>query len=357
MLDSLWHSISSTNGTTSTTSSSHKQRGSVRWLWCHTPSLLLGVAVALLLTIPYLNQTQPRIAHAQHLGYPCSGTGGQVGSGGDTLGQNNQQQPQQQLQQQSQYDAAAAAKLVQELAALGNCGKSKQGKRYRSLLCLLVRNDIHIREFVVRYLLLGFCHLVINDNNQVLAGRDYNMTLMLQPFVEQGLVTHIPYEAGGTQGFLDLGVKVGSSSKCMQEYGSQADWALDVDSDEYLFVSKDTGGSSRQGSGMAAVAAAAKPDAGNSNLPAAAAAAPTTTTAMSVSSSQQQTRQQIGVLAGFLDDVEQHMPDACGLELPWRMMYGEHRVLNTPGQLLMDTFPRMCTSASQKVGGRRCSGR
>jgi hypothetical protein len=203
------------------------------------------------------------------------------------------------------YDAAAVSKWAKELAALGNCGKSKHGKRYRSLACALVRNDIHMREFVVRHLLLGFCHIVISDNNQVSAGRDYNMTLVLQPFVQLGLVTHLPYNADGSQHFLDMETKADSARKCMVEYGNQADWAMDLDSDEYLLITK---------------RAAAVDNATRS----------------------------VGVLDEFLDEMEQKMPDTCGLEAPWRNMYGEHLVLNMPG-LLMDTFQRICFSVSQKV--------
>jgi hypothetical protein len=131
------------------------------------------------------------------------------------------------------------------------------------------------------------------------------MTLLLQPFVEQGLVTHQPYNAEGTQRFLDMETKSGSARKCMEVYGNQADWAMDLDSDEYLLISK-----------------RAAPD--------------------------DSTTRSVGVLAGFLDDIEQRMPDTCGFEAPWRMMYGEHLVLNRPG-LLMDTFKRICFSVSQKV--------
>jgi hypothetical protein len=61
---------------------------------------------------------------------------------------------------------------------------NSSGKRYRSLICTNVRNDLHLREFLVRNLLLGFSHIVVLDNNQ--CGRDHNTSLLLQPFVQVG---------------------------------------------------------------------------------------------------------------------------------------------------------------------------
>lgn len=51
------------------------------------------------------------------------------------------------------------------------------------------RHDVHMREFIVRNLLVGFSHIVIYDNNQIGAQQDFNITSLLQPFVEAGLVS------------------------------------------------------------------------------------------------------------------------------------------------------------------------
>lgn len=91
---------------------------------------------------------------------------------------------------------------LQEITTLGSCGQSAHGKRYRSLICTIVRNDLHLREFIVRHLLLGFCHIVVYDNNQVLRGRDHDITPVVEPFVKQGAVTHIPYLQNVTGGAL-----------------------------------------------------------------------------------------------------------------------------------------------------------
>lgn len=199
----------------------------------------------------------------------------------------------------------AAARLVQELGTLGRCGMSGQGKQYRSLACAVVRNDIHLREFVVRTLLLGVCHLVISDHNQVSANTDHNTTSLLKPFVDKGLVTHHYYNADGKQKWLHMDAKMASSRKCMEQYRTMADWAMDVDSDEYLFISKAPG-------------AAGGP------------------------------RQSIGIMDEFLTAVETALPNACALHLPWRMMYGEHQVLRSPG-LLLDSFRHICFNHSHKA--------
>ena len=57
--------------------------------------------------------------------------------------------------------------IMKEIINLSHRGESQRGKRYRSLVCALSRNDIHLREYVVRNLLAGFSHIVIYDNNQV----------------------------------------------------------------------------------------------------------------------------------------------------------------------------------------------
>jgi len=58
-------------------------------------------------------------------------------------------------------------KIITEIIQLSKPGKSPRGKKYRSMICTLTRNDIHLREYVVRNLLAGFAHIVIYDNNHV----------------------------------------------------------------------------------------------------------------------------------------------------------------------------------------------
>lgn len=78
--------------------------------------------------------------------------------------------------------AHAVLEQLKQLAGHSTAARSSSSKRYRSLICTNVRNDLHLREFLVRNLLLGFSHVVVLDNNQL--GSDHNITLLLQPFVQ-----------------------------------------------------------------------------------------------------------------------------------------------------------------------------
>jgi hypothetical protein len=42
-------------------------------------------------------------------------------------------------------------------------------------------------------------------------------------------------------------------------------------------------------------------------------------------------------------EVEKTAPETCALKFPWRMMYGEKRVLKPPG-LLMDNYHKVSSS-------------
>jgi len=87
-----------------------------------------------------------------------------------------------------------ADNTVEHIRRLGNQGVSRTGKDFRSLICCLTRNDMHLREFVVRNLLAGFGHIVIYDNNQVESGIDYDVRETLAPFTAQGAVTLVPWQ-------------------------------------------------------------------------------------------------------------------------------------------------------------------
>lgn len=67
---------------------------------------------------------------------------------------------------------AVEDEMMAELIKLGQFGKSVRGNKYRSMICTTSRNDIHLREFVVRHILVGFAHIVIYDNNQVRSKRE-----------------------------------------------------------------------------------------------------------------------------------------------------------------------------------------
>jgi len=202
-------------------------------------------------------------------------------------------------------DAAGAQAVVAELATLARCGKSPRGKKYRSLICTAVRNDAHMREFVVRNLLLGFCHVVVLDNNRVGLGRDHNISMLLAPFVQAGLVTHVAHVPDGNAALPSM-AKDDAMRACLLEYGSSMDWAISMDADEVIAFA----------------------DGGNSTS--------------------------VGALDRFLTDVENSTAPICALHLPWQMMYGEHRVLKHEGALLMDEFPRIL---AQHQLPKCCTGR
>ena len=187
---------------------------------------------------------------------------------------------------------------VDAILRLGNAGKSARGKDFRSLICCITRNDVHLREFVVRNLLAGFGHIVIYDNNQVGQGIDYDVKEMLAPFVSRGAVTLVPWHQDkAAEEPLGNEAKNGNSQECVATYGVRADWVAVMDTDEVFYLQQDT--TSAEG-----------------------------TTG-------------VGILPRFLDDLEQRSPNACGVSFPWRMMYGEHRFLKSQ-DLLMDTYRRVC---------------
>ena len=187
---------------------------------------------------------------------------------------------------------------VDEILRLGKAGASTRGKDFRSLICCITRNDVHLREFVVRNLLAGFGHIVIYDNNQVGQGIDYDVKEMLAPFMSHGVVTLVPWHQDkAADEPLGNEAKNGNSQECVATYGMRADWVAVMDTDEVFYLQQDT--TSAEGSTG------------------------------------------VGILPRLLDDLEQRSPNACGVSFPWRMMYGEHRFLKSQ-DLLMDTYRRVC---------------
>ncbi|WIA43722.1 hypothetical protein OEZ86_010148 [Tetradesmus obliquus] len=120
-------------------------------------------------------------------------------------------------------------------------------------MCTIVRNDLHLREFLVRNLLLGISHVVVLDNNQ--RGSDYNITMLLQPFVQAGLVTHEPFEQDSGQRYLTMEVKNPKTLQCLQEYGQHVDWVMALDTDEVLYITSSAPPSATANESAAAAAA------------------------------------------------------------------------------------------------------
>ena len=74
--------------------------------------------------------------------------------------------------------------------------RPRRGTKYRSLICCVTRNDRRLKEFLVRSLIVGFSHIAIYDNNQIDSGRDLDVAPLVKPFVDAGVVTHVPWKRG-----------------------------------------------------------------------------------------------------------------------------------------------------------------
>jgi hypothetical protein len=130
---------------------------------------------------------------------------------------------------------------VDEILRLGDAGSSTKGKDFRSLICCITRNDVHLREFVVRNLLAGFGHIVIYDNNQVGQGIDYDVKEMMAPFITQGAVTFVLWHQDkAAEEPLGNEAKNGNSQECVTTYGVGADWVAVMDTDEVFYLQQDT---------------------------------------------------------------------------------------------------------------------
>ena len=67
---------------------------------------------------------------------------------------------------------------------------SQHGRRWRSLVCAVTRNEWHLREWLLRTLYVGVSHIVLVDDNH--AGLDRDISALLRPLIAIGLVTHAP---------------------------------------------------------------------------------------------------------------------------------------------------------------------
>ncbi len=165
---------------------------------------------------------------------------------------------------------------------------SLNGLKYRSMICTVVRNDPHLVEFLLRHLISGFSHIVVYDNNRILAGYDANITTVLAPFIAAGVVTHIPWYQN-TIKLLDNEIKNGNSAECIAKHGVNADWVAILDTDEYFYYERNN-----------------------------------------VS---------FHTLNSLLLEMEQNQ--TCGIVIQWSMMYGEAKVLKQ-NTTLLEAYPRIC---------------
>jgi len=142
--------------------------------------------------------------------------------------------------------------VVRELLRRGNAGRSSHGKRHRSLICALTRNEGHLREWVVRNLLAGFGHIVLYDNNQVEKGFDLNIRPMLAPFLAVGAVTLVSWNQNASATHLSNDAKNTNSQECVAAYGHLADWVTVMDTDEVFYLQRDDKSQGATGVGVLA---------------------------------------------------------------------------------------------------------
>lgn len=73
----------------------------------------------------------------------------------------------------------------------------QHGRRWRSLVCAVTRNEWHLREWLLRSLYVGVSHIVLVDDNH--DGLDQDISALLEPLIALGLVTHAPSARCGDQ--------------------------------------------------------------------------------------------------------------------------------------------------------------
>jgi len=140
--------------------------------------------------------------------------------------------------------------VVRELLRRGNAGRSSHGKRHRSLICALTRNEGHLREWVVRNLLAGFGHIVLYDNNQVENGIDLDIRPMLAPFL--AAVTLVSWNQNASATHLSNDAKNTNSQECVAAYGNLADWVTVMDTDEVFYLQRNDKSQGATGVGVLA---------------------------------------------------------------------------------------------------------
>lgn len=179
-------------------------------------------------------------------------------------------------------------RAVQLVSTLRTNSTSKQGLKYRSLICTIVRNDPYLMEFLVRSLITGFSHIVVYDNNRIYAGYDTNISSMLAPFIAAQLVTHVSWDQNNTD-LLTNDDKVVGALQCINTYEKFADWIAYFDTDEYLYYEKEQ------------------------------------------------------TAVDMLDDLllELERKNACAAAVPMTLMYGEARMLKQ-NRTLFEAYPRVC---------------
>jgi len=118
--------------------------------------------------------------------------------------------------------------LSERLRPLIATDKSKSGKPYRFAACTITRNEMFLSEWIIRNALTGFQHFIIFDDNQ-LEENDIDITPIVQPFVDIGLVTVVTSKTQGKPQGLSIAENDCASRKI-------ADWMIMLHTDEILHI-------------------------------------------------------------------------------------------------------------------------
>lgn len=134
-----------------------------------------------------------------------------------------------------QPDAAWSDLLVSAAA-------SRHGRRWRSLICAVTRNEWHLREWLLRNLYIGVSHIVLVDDNHRPnnhLSKDVDISSVVKPLVDLGLVTHVVpsqrcSDTCAAQKSWDDVHKL--TRHCVREHANLTDWLLLADTDEYIYA-------------------------------------------------------------------------------------------------------------------------
>ena len=132
-----------------------------------------------------------------------------------------------------QRGAALSDQLVSAAA-------SRHGRRWRSLICAVTRNEWHLREWLLRNLYIGISHIVLIDDNHGPnnhLSKDVDISSVVKPLVDLGLVSHVlPSQRCGDNCEKSWDDVHKLTRQCVREHANLTDWLLLADTDEYVYA-------------------------------------------------------------------------------------------------------------------------
>jgi len=152
------------------------------------------------------------------------------------------------------YFAKVIALIQQERREMPKSGANHLlEKQYSFAVCCITRNELHLKEFLLRNFMAGVEHFYMYDHNHVDEGMDVDIGPVLEPFVKLGIVTRIRWplksddddsnrktveeetKANPPQLF-GPGQKAKFMEHCLLTYNHTADWLLRIDTDEHVLI-------------------------------------------------------------------------------------------------------------------------